>query len=102
MNSARIAALVIGTEVLFAVSFGIAGATGMAGHANASTFHEAPSIVCTTDTRVCLPQCANEDGNTDGLPCLWVDPDSGNAYLNDSANYRGATSSAARVGGALR
>ena len=32
--------------------------------------------------------CAFEDGNTDGLPCMWTDPDTGTAYYVDSSNYR--------------
>jgi hypothetical protein len=35
-----------------------------------------------------LPVCAYEDGNTDGQPCAWTDPDTGRAYFVDSANYR--------------
>lgn len=32
--------------------------------------------------------CAHEDGNEDGMPCLWRDPDGGAMYYVDSANYR--------------
>jgi len=32
--------------------------------------------------------CEYEDGNTSGKPCLWVDDDSGQAYLVSSENYR--------------
>lgn len=32
--------------------------------------------------------CANEDGNVDGKPCLWADPDTGNRYYVTSDNYR--------------
>lgn len=32
--------------------------------------------------------CAFEDGNPDGLPCIWLDRDSGLWYLNDGSNYR--------------
>lgn len=35
-----------------------------------------------------LPTCAYEDGNTNGLPCTWTDPDTGRAFYVDSANYR--------------
>ena len=35
-----------------------------------------------------LPACQYEDGNVDGQPCLWVDPDTGYGYYVDSANYR--------------
>lgn len=31
--------------------------------------------------------CAFEDGNPDGLPCIWLDRDSGLWYLNDGSNY---------------
>lgn len=106
----RGAALAVGIEVGFAALIAVAGAMGgIAGKANASTFGNSPEyshgVTCYQDNagkRACATTCAYEDGNPDGRPCVWVDPDSGNAYLNDSANYRGATSSAARVGGALR
>jgi hypothetical protein len=32
--------------------------------------------------------CSYEDGNTDGLPCVWTDPDTGARYYVDSSNYR--------------
>ena len=32
--------------------------------------------------------CAFEDGNTDGAPCWWTDPNTGTAYWVDSSNYR--------------
>lgn len=35
-----------------------------------------------------LPGCAFEDGNTDGRPCVWFDPDTGRPYLVDSRDYR--------------
>lgn len=35
-----------------------------------------------------LPTCEYEDGNTNGMPCNWTDPDTGTAYLVDSSNYR--------------
>lgn len=98
MNPWRVAGWVLAIELALAVSFGVAGATGnISGTANASTF----ASVCTTDTRICLPACAFEDGNTDGLPCLWVDPDTGDAYLNDSAVYRPGTPVRGMVGGAI-
>lgn len=37
---------------------------------------------------VYLPTCANEDGNSDGKPCVWTDPDTGNKYVVDSSEYR--------------
>lgn len=37
---------------------------------------------------VITTRCAEEDGNTNGLPCTWIDPDTGDAYNVDSANYR--------------
>lgn len=36
-----------------------------------------------------LAACAEEDGNPDGQPCMWTDPDTGRAFFVDSANYRG-------------
>ncbi|CPR33687.1 Uncharacterised protein [Mycobacteroides abscessus] len=35
-----------------------------------------------------LPTCEYEDGNTNGMPCNWTDPDTGTAYLVSSENYR--------------
>lgn len=35
-----------------------------------------------------LPQCAQEDGNVDGKPCLWIDPDTQGVYYVESENYR--------------
>lgn len=35
-----------------------------------------------------LPGCAEEDGNVNGLPCLWRDPDTNAMFYVDSANYR--------------
>lgn len=32
--------------------------------------------------------CQYEDGNPDGMPCMWIDPDSGEGYLVSSENYR--------------
>lgn len=37
-----------------------------------------------------LGACAYEDGNPDGTPCVWTDPDTGTTYLVDSTNYREA------------
>lgn len=35
-----------------------------------------------------LPLCAEEDGNRNGQPCTWIDPDTGVGYPVDSVNYR--------------
>ena len=35
-----------------------------------------------------LSTCEYEDGNTDGMPCNWVDPDTGTVYRVSSENYR--------------
>lgn len=35
-----------------------------------------------------LPSCAHEDGNPDGKPCWWSDPDTGTRYYVTSENYR--------------
>ncbi|MGV0811749.1 hypothetical protein ABQF34_07270 [Mycolicibacterium boenickei] len=32
--------------------------------------------------------CQYEDGNPDGLPCTWTDPDTGTRYWVSSENYR--------------
>lgn len=34
------------------------------------------------------PTCRHEDGNPDGQPCAWIDPDTGIAYFVTSENYR--------------
>ncbi len=35
-----------------------------------------------------LPVCQYEDGNPDGQPCVWTDPDTGTEYDVSSENYR--------------
>lgn len=35
-----------------------------------------------------LPQCQYEDGNEDGQPCMWTDPDTGRQFYVDSEGYR--------------
>lgn len=35
-----------------------------------------------------LPTCTYEDGNLDGKPCWWTDPDTGTRYYVTSENYR--------------
>lgn len=47
-----------------------------------------PTVVEATAHAQPLPVCQEEDGNTDGLPCSWTDPDTGAVYYVDSANYR--------------
>lgn len=41
-----------------------------------------------TASAYALPACQYEDGNPDGQPCSWTDPDTGRAFYVDSANYR--------------
>lgn len=35
-----------------------------------------------------LPACPYEDGNPNGLPCMWTSPSTGLAYYTDSSEYR--------------
>ncbi len=35
-----------------------------------------------------IPACVEEDGNPDGLPCMWADPDTGRGFYVTSENYR--------------
>lgn len=35
-----------------------------------------------------LPACVHEDGNPNGKPCWWTDPDTGTRYYVTSENYR--------------
>jgi hypothetical protein len=35
-----------------------------------------------------LPMCQFEDGNADGQPCMWIDPDTGVGFYVASENYR--------------
>lgn len=35
-----------------------------------------------------LPTCQFEDGNADGQPCTWTDPDTGVGFFVTSENYR--------------
>ncbi|WP_078344889.1 hypothetical protein [Mycobacteroides chelonae] len=47
-----------------------------------------PSAIEATAHADQLPVCQYEDGNTDGKPCNWTDPDTGRIYYVDSSNYR--------------
>lgn len=51
-------------------------------HAAPTTTHPVPHALPP------LPVCEQEDGNTDGAPCNWTDPDTGAVYYVDSSNYR--------------
>lgn len=62
-----------GVGLLVGVALGIPTGTVLAARASAEP----------------LAACAEEDGNPDGQPCTWVDPDTGRAFFVDSANYRG-------------
>jgi hypothetical protein len=74
MNPRRIAAAIVGAEIVLAASFGVAGGFHtMTGTAYASGPYN---------------ECEYEDGNTDGTSCTWQDPDSGRWYAVDSENYR--------------
>jgi hypothetical protein len=44
-----------------------------------------------TPTYEKLPACVEEDGNKDGKPCWWTDPDTGTRYYVTSENYRDET-----------
>lgn len=35
-----------------------------------------------------LPVCEQEDGNLDGKPCVWIDPDTGLGFTVSSEAYR--------------
>ncbi|WP_160111017.1 hypothetical protein [Mycolicibacterium houstonense] len=35
-----------------------------------------------------LPVCAEEDGNINGQPCVWQDPDTAQLFYVTSENYR--------------
>lgn len=49
----------------------------------------AGAIIVSAASADALPACQYEDGNPDGQPCSWTDPDTGRAFYVDSANYRG-------------
>lgn len=34
-----------------------------------------------------MQRCLFEDGHPNGKPCLWIDPDTADAYLSLSENY---------------
>lgn len=38
--------------------------------------------------RPSIPFCLYEDGNPNGKPCLWVDPDTGAMWQVESEGYR--------------
>jgi hypothetical protein len=97
-NTTRALAL-IAAELGMAASFALAGLIGFHGRAEA-----APLPTCQyedgTEGTACLwtvehdgimslvPACAYEDGNPDGMPCLWTDPDTSTRYYVTSENYR--------------
>lgn len=104
-----VTAVLIGAQIAFAASIGLGGMIGLKpAVALASTSTDAPEWVltpmCASSDPIVLPcnwvddsgtlvhftrtVCAYEDGNVDGLPCVWIDPDTGNAYFVTSENYR--------------
>ena len=109
MNAKRMAMVMIGAQLVFAASIGLGGMIGLKPTvALASTSTEAPewmlTPMCQSANPIVLPcnwiddagilvhftrtVCANEDGNPDGSPCVWVDPDTGNAFYVTSENYQ--------------
>jgi hypothetical protein len=73
MNPRRIAAAIVGAEIVLAASFGVAGG-----------FHTMTGVAYAYPAS----ECEYEDGNTDGSSCTWQDSDTGRWYAVDSENYR--------------
>lgn len=72
-RAVRAAVLIIGAEIAVAGLFGVTGALG---GIHGTAYAEPLSV------------CQFEDGNVDGRPCQWTDPDTGRAYFVTSENYR--------------
>jgi hypothetical protein len=70
MNRAQAVALLV-----VKVGFGASLALGLSGVAHAAPVGQ-------------LPACEFEDGNVDGLPCIWTSPRTGEQYYNDGSEYR--------------
>lgn len=107
MNGRRVALVMIGAQLAFAASIGLGGMIGLK-PAVALAAADAPEWVltpmCQSSDPIVLPcnwtddtgtlihftrtVCANEDGNPDGLPCVWIDPDTGDAFYVTSENYQ--------------
>lgn len=62
--------ILFGAGLLVGVALGISAGTVLAASASAEL----------------LAACAEEDGNPDGQPCMWTDPDTGRTFFVDSAN----------------
>jgi hypothetical protein len=81
-----------GAELAFAAVFALAPFTPSVSYASAPqcagvSVDGVPLALC-DGIAVQYPRCAYEDGNPDGAPCVWVDPDTGNVFYNDGGNYR--------------
>lgn len=97
MNRPILAAVVVvGAELAFAGSFLIGGPLMHSATAQAtSPYGLTAEPYCVEGASVshdgvwsCLGLCAEEDGNADGLPCLWTDKTTGAVFYVDSSNYR--------------
>lgn len=82
-NALATAAAILAIDAILAA--GIAGAYSIA-TARADTCDQPRASLCSWTVE--LSGCDYEDGNPDGRPCLWLDPDTGRAYVNDGSNYR--------------
>lgn len=90
------------TRALFAAGVLVGATLGVpAGGLIATAHADTPPVCDQADVTTCywdaevdgatvqLPGCAEEDGNVNGLPCLWRAPGTGTMLYVDSANYRG-------------
>ncbi|MDB2219081.1 hypothetical protein PROPHIT462_40 [Mycobacterium phage prophiT46-2] len=71
--------LTVAQRALFGVGLLVGAALGI----------PAGTVMAASVSAELLTACAEEDGNPDGQPCTWTDPDTGRAFFVDSANYRG-------------
>lgn len=77
---ALVGEITIAVAAVYASTFGYAGATA----------HATPPVLncAAEECVVTLARCQYEDGNPDGLPCIWTDPDTGDGYWVGSEDYR--------------
>jgi hypothetical protein len=103
--------VMIGAQIAFAVSIGVGGMIGLkpavayaSGDQSMPEWVSTPMCDTTEHTAIVLPcnwiddngvlvhftnvPCVYEDGNVDGLPCIWTSPRTGEAYLVTSEEYR--------------
>ncbi|WPH57868.1 hypothetical protein [Mycobacterium phage WXIN] len=92
INRHAIAAIAVpAVPVIMALGIGAAYANPLA-RANDYTVRCADVERCWTvevdGSSVDVPECQYEDGNVNGMPCIWTDSDTGRQFYVASENYR--------------